>query len=108
MDEATPQTWLALSSALGLGLLIGLVRERSPGRAHGIADQVVYSTRIEATINSILVNSENLQAARSRVLDTDYAATTTELARTQIIQQAAQSVLAQANQRPQAVLSLLN
>jgi len=37
MDEATPQTWLALSSALGLGLLIGLVRERSPGRAHGIA-----------------------------------------------------------------------
>jgi uncharacterized membrane protein (DUF4010 family) len=37
MDEATPETWLALSSALGLGLLIGLVRERSPGRAHGIA-----------------------------------------------------------------------
>lgn len=37
MDEATPGTWLALSSALGLGLLIGLVRERSPGRAHGIA-----------------------------------------------------------------------
>lgn len=37
MDEATPQTWLALSSALGLGLLIGLVRERSPGRGHRIA-----------------------------------------------------------------------
>ena len=38
MDEATPETWLALSSALGLGLLIGLVRERSHGRrAHAIA-----------------------------------------------------------------------
>ena len=37
MDEATPETWLALSSALGLGLLIGLVRERRPGRAHAIA-----------------------------------------------------------------------
>ncbi len=37
MDEATPQTWLALSSALGLGLLIGLVRERSGGRGHRIA-----------------------------------------------------------------------
>ena len=37
MDETTPETWLALSSALGLGLLIGLVRERRPGRAHAIA-----------------------------------------------------------------------
>lgn len=37
MDEASPGTWLALSSALGLGLLIGLVRERSPGRGHRIA-----------------------------------------------------------------------
>lgn len=37
MDDTTPETWLALSSALGLGLLIGLVRERSHGHAHGIA-----------------------------------------------------------------------
>lgn len=37
MDETTPQTWLALSSALGLGLLIGLVRERRHGRAHATA-----------------------------------------------------------------------
>lgn len=37
MDEASPDIWLALSSALGLGLLIGLVRERSPGRGHRIA-----------------------------------------------------------------------
>lgn len=51
--------------------------------------------------------SMNTQASRSRILDTDYAQATTELARTQIIQQAATAMLAQANQQPQAVLALL-
>ena len=45
--------------------------------------------------------------SRSRVLDTDYAKASSELARTQIIQQAATAILAQANQQPQMVLSLL-
>lgn len=47
------------------------------------------------------------QNSRSRVLDTDYAATTSELARTQIIQQASMAMLTQANQAPGAVLKLL-
>jgi flagellin len=51
--------------------------------------------------------SQNAQQSRSRILDTDYAASTTELARTQIIQQAGMAMLAQANQQPQTVLSLL-
>jgi flagellin len=51
--------------------------------------------------------SQNVSASRSRVTDTDYAAATSELARTQIIQQAATAILAQANQQPQTVLSLL-
>jgi flagellin len=51
--------------------------------------------------------STNTAASRSRILDTDYAAATTELARSQIIQQAATAMLAQANQSPSAVLSLL-
>ena len=51
--------------------------------------------------------SQNASESRSRILDTDYAATTTELARTQIISQAATAMLAQANQAPQSVLSLL-
>jgi flagellin len=70
--------------------------------------------RFGATINRLtyaadnLANvSQNAQASRSRILDTDYAQTTTELARTQIIQQAATAMLAQANQAPQSVLSLL-
>ena len=51
--------------------------------------------------------STNTAASRSRIMDTDYAKTTTDLARSQIIQQAATAMLAQANQQPQAVLSLL-
>jgi flagellin len=51
--------------------------------------------------------SNNTSASRSRIQDTDYASATTELARTQIIQQAATAMLAQANQAPQSVLSLL-
>ena len=67
-----------------------------------------------ATINRLTYAADNLtnistntQASRSRILDADYASTTTELARTQIIQQAATAMLAQANQAPQSVLSLL-
>jgi flagellin len=51
--------------------------------------------------------NQNLAESRSRVRDTDYAAATTELARTQIIQQAGMAVLAQANKLPQSVLALL-
>jgi flagellin len=51
--------------------------------------------------------AQNVAESRSRILDTDYAAATTELARTLIIQQAGTAVLAQANQLPQAVLALL-
>ena len=55
-------------------------------------------------LSNVKVNSE---AARSRVLDTDYAVETSELARAQIIQQAGTAMLAQANQLPSTVLSLL-
>jgi flagellin len=51
--------------------------------------------------------AQNTSDARSKVEDTDYASATSELARQQIIQQAATAILAQANQQPQMVLSLL-
>ena len=54
-----------------------------------------------------MVEIANTEISRSRIADTDYAAATTELARVQIIQQAGTSMLAQANQMPQSVLSLL-
>jgi flagellin len=73
-----------------------------------------YRSTLGATINRLNYAADNLQnvstntsASRSRIQDTDYAQATTELARTQIIQQAATAMLAQANQQPQSVLSLL-
>jgi flagellin len=69
---------------------------------------------IGAGINQLTYAADNLAnismntaASRSRIEDTDYAAASTELARTQIIQQAATAMLAQANQAPQSVLALL-
>jgi flagellin len=63
--------------------------------------------RLTSIVDNLSNVSQNLIESRSRILDTDYAAATTELARTQIIQQAGMAVLAQANQQPQSVLSLL-
>lgn len=64
--------------------------------------------RLQSTIENLQSIAENSAASRSRILDTDFAQETASLVSKQIIQQAAQSVLAQANQRPQAVLSLLS
>lgn len=73
-----------------------------------------FRATLGANINRLTYAADNLtnvsmnaSASRSRIQDTDYAAATTELARTQIIQQAATAMLAQANQQPQNVLSLL-
>jgi flagellin len=63
--------------------------------------------RLTYAADSLANTSVNQAAARSRILDADYASTTTELARTQIIQQASTAMLAQANQQAQSVLSLL-
>ncbi|MBD2858422.1 flagellin [Spongiibacter sp. KMU-158] len=63
--------------------------------------------RFESTINNLQSISENLTASRGRILDADFAAETANLTKAQILQQAGTSVLAQANQVPQAALSLL-
>jgi flagellin len=63
--------------------------------------------RFESTISNLQNIAENASAARSRIRDTDFALETTELTKNQILQQAGTSILAQANQLPQAVLSLL-
>ena len=71
------------------------------------ASMGAYQNRLTASISNLEVTSMNLQASRSRILDTDYAKETTKLAKSQIIQQAATAMLAQANQSSQSVLSLL-
>ena len=71
------------------------------------ADLGAVQNRFETTIANLSTTSENLSAARSRIQDADFAAESAELARTQVLQQAGLSVLAQANARPQQVLQLL-
>ena len=63
--------------------------------------------RFDSTISNLQNVSENAAAARGRIQDTDYAAETANLTKNQILQQAGTAILAQANQLPQAVLSLL-
>jgi flagellin len=63
--------------------------------------------RFESTIANLSTSVENLSASNSRILDADFAAETAKLSKSQVLQQAGISVLAQANARPQQVLSLL-
>jgi flagellin len=66
-----------------------------------------FQNRLEATISNLTEANQNMTASRSRVLDTDYAKESTNLAKSQIISQAATAMLAQANQSAQSVLALL-
>lgn len=73
----------------------------------GRAEMGATINRLNYAADNLMNVSQNTTESRSRILDTDYAQTTTELARSQIISQAATAMLAQANQAPQSVLSLL-
>lgn len=71
------------------------------------ADLGAVQNRFENTIGNLQNISENVSAARGRIQDTDFASETANLSKQQILQQAGTAILAQANQLPQAVLSLL-
>jgi flagellin len=86
-----------------LGILDGAIEGVNSTRA-GLGASM---SRLEYASDNLQNVSQNTSAARSRVLDADYAAETTELARTQIIQQASTAMLSQANQAQQSVLALL-
>lgn len=105
--SALSASGLDLTTASGAQSALGVIDD-------AIATIDTFRATLGAKINRLtyaadnLTNiSQNTAASRSRIMDTDYAASTTELARTQIIQQAATAMLAQANQQPQTVLSLL-
>jgi flagellin len=104
-----------VNTAAGLGLS-SLTRANAAIVTLDIALNAVdaYRADLGAKINRLtyaadnLMNiSQNQSASRSRILDADYAKASAELARTQVIQQAATAMLAQANQQPQSVLQLL-
>ena len=66
-----------------------------------------YQNRFSTVVNNLQTTAENLSAARSRIQDADFALETANLSRSQILQQAGTAMVAQANQLPQSVLSLL-
>ncbi|SEH99806.1 flagellin [Rheinheimera pacifica] len=98
---------LSVSSVGGASAALALI-DTAIGVIDGTrADLGAIQNRFQATIRNLTNISENVSGARSRIRDTDFAKETAELTRTQILQQTSTTVLAQANQRPQAALSLL-
>jgi flagellin len=71
------------------------------------ADLGALQSRFENSVNNIDIQAENLSASRGRIVDADFAKETANLSRTQILQQAGVAMVAQSNQLPQQVLSLL-
>ena len=71
------------------------------------AELGAFQQQLESTVRNLANVAENTSAAQGRIMDTDYAAETANLTKAQILQQAATSILAQANAQPQGVLSLL-
>lgn len=84
----------------GMDALIAVVDKKR-------AELGAVQNRFQSTLNNQANIAENLSAARSRIKDADFAEETANLTKNQILQQASQTILAQANQRPQAALSLL-
>ncbi|MGL4393802.1 MAG: flagellin [Brevinema sp.] len=105
-DQTTGQA-ISISTQNGANLTIGIVDQALSKLNSQRADLGAYQNRLESASRSLMVGSENLQAAESRIRDTDMAKESSLLAKNRVLSQAATSMLAQANQNPQAVLQLL-
>lgn len=115
-SESTISVTISSVSASSLGSITDVAAATSAMSALDAAINTVNTARadlgaVQARFEGVLVQlaaaQENTEAARSRIMDTDYAAETAKLARAQILQQAGTAMLAQANALPQNVLSLL-
>ncbi|MGY8863607.1 MAG: flagellin, partial [Pseudomonadales bacterium] len=100
-------TALAITSNADSNLAIGYLDTAIDAVSTRRANLGAAISRLEHSVDNLENNAVNHAASRSRILDADYAAETTELARTQIIQQAGTAMLSQANEKSQAVLKLL-
>ena len=98
---------LSIGSGGQAGSLVALLDTAINNISAKRADFGAKQNRLEATVRNNANVIENQSAARSRVMDADFAAETANLTRSQILQQAGTAMLAQANQLPQNVLSLL-
>lgn len=97
----------AVSTAAKARTLVDVIDDAISGVSDQRGKLGAYQNRLEHTIANLGVASENLSASESRIRDADMAAETVAFTRSQILQQAATAVLAQANQAPQSVLQLL-
>jgi flagellin len=98
---------LSINSATNAATTIGTI-DNAIGKVNSSrAELGAYSNRIDSAIANMTNISTNLEAGRSRIQDADFAAESTALARSQILQQASMAMLAQANASKQSVLSLL-
>ncbi len=98
---------LDISTVVGAGQALAIVDKALTTVNSARADLGAVQNRFQSVVANLNTSSENLTASRSRIRDADYAKETAELTRTQILQQAGTAMLAQANQIPQNVLSLL-
>lgn len=98
---------LDITTVVGSGQALSLVDRALNSVNSGRADLGAVQNRFQSVIQNLSTTTENLTSSRSRIRDADYARETAELTRTQILQQAGTAMLAQANQIPQNVLSLL-
>ena len=125
MDQRT-QVFIGTMSATALGIRsigteekISLQTPEDANRAIGTLDEAIkkinkqradlgaYQNRLELTVKGLDVSAENLQASESRIRDTDMPKEMMSFTKNQILSQASQAMLAQANSLPQGVLSLL-
>ena len=125
MDQRS-QVFIGTMSAMALGLrnvgdesIMTLETPDEANRAIGTLDEALkkinkqradlgaYQNRLEKTVTGLDIGAENLQAAESRIRDTDMASTMVDFTRDQVLSQAGTAMLAQANQSSQNVLSLL-
>lgn len=101
-------TFISLSSANQANSSIGTIDEALKKINKQRADLGAYQNRLEHTIKGLLMGVENMQAAESIIRDADMAYETVENTKNNILLQSSFAMLAQANQKPQAVLQLLN
>ena len=125
MDQRT-QVYIGTMTSMALGLrnvgdetIMSLETPDEANRAIGTLDEALkkinkqradlgaYQNRLDMTVKGLDIGAENLQAAESRIRDTDMANQMVEFTKDQVLSQAGMAMLAQANQRNQGVLSLL-
>ena len=107
LKELGTETVMSLAAPDDANRAIGTLDEALKKLNKQRADLGAYQNRLEHTVNGINIGAENLQAAESRIRDTDMAAQMVEFTKNQVLTQSGTAMLAQANAQSQNVLSLL-